>query len=91
MELHKNTRLTPIQRQQVYSDYCKLGLRICDLTRKYLVTAPTIYNILKRGRNNDFMPHKSTNKRFRCLQYGIRRLAKIEHEIEEKLKNKAKR
>ncbi len=91
MELHKNTRLTPIHRAKVYSDYYEHRLRICDLTRKYLVTAPTIYKILERGRHGDFMPHKSINKRFRCLQFGLKRLAKVEHKIEEKLRNKARR
>jgi hypothetical protein len=37
------------------------------------------------------MIHKSTNKRFRCFQYGIKWLAKTEAEIEANLKRQAKR
>jgi len=33
--------------------------------------------------------HRSTNARFRCLRYGMRRLAKIEKGIGEKLKKQA--
>lgn len=91
MEIHKKTRLTPYQREQVYQDYYQHNLRICDLIRKYHVTAPTIYKILKRGRHSDFTIHKSINHRFRCLKYGIKRLAKIERVIEERLKRQAKR
>jgi len=47
--------------------------------------------VLERGRNKDFSLHKSTNKRFRCLEYGLKRLAKVEAELEKKPKNQAKR
>lgn len=47
--------------------------------------------ILHRGRKNNYSIHKSTNARFRCLKYGLRRLARIEKEIEEHLKCEAKR
>ena len=91
MKIHKNTRLTPRQRKEVYEDYYNHHIRKCDLVKKYGVSRPTIDKILYRGRNNDFSIHNSTNKRFRCLQYGFKRLAKIEKQIEEKLKKQAKR
>lgn len=91
MVIHKKTRLTPVQREQVYKDYHQHHIRVCDLIRKYHVTAPTIYKILHRGRKKDFSIHRSINKRYQCLQYGIKRLAKIEKRIENKLKNQAKR
>ena len=89
--MHKKTRLTPLQRQAIYDKYFKEKVRICDLAGEYHVTRPTIYKILARGRKKDFSIHKSTNARFRCLRYGMRRLAKIEKDIEEKLKKQAKR
>ncbi|MBI4117603.1 MAG: hypothetical protein HY453_00775, partial [Parcubacteria group bacterium] len=49
MTIHKRTRLTPIQRKEVAALY-KAGTRVCDLMRKYSVTAPTIYKILHRAR-----------------------------------------
>jgi len=89
--IHKRTRLTPMQRQEIYQAYYTDRRRVCDLAREYHVSRPTIYKILERGRIRDFSVHKSTNKRFRCLKYGIKRLAKIEHQIEERLKRQAKR
>jgi transposase InsO family protein len=83
--------LTPIQRQEIFKKYYRENLRICDLCRQYSVSRPTIYKILERGRQKDFSVHKSINKRFRCLEYGIKRLSKIEAELEKKLKKQAKR
>lgn len=91
MVIHKNTRLTPFRRRQLADDHYKSHIRICDLCRKYQISAPTVYKILHNSRNNDYSIHKSTNKRFRCVKYGLRRLAKIEKQIEEKLKKQAKR
>lgn len=91
MVIHKRTKLTPLQREALYKDRYENHMRICDLMRKYGVSAPTVYKILNRGRRNDFTVHKSINHRYRCLKYGIKRLSKIEHEIEERLKKQAKR
>ncbi len=91
MKIHKNTKLTPLQRKEVYKDYYTNHIRKCDLAKKYGVSRPTIDKILYRGKNKDFSIHTSTNKRFRCLKYGFRRLEKIEAKIQEKLKKKAKR
>ena len=91
MNIHKRTRLTPHQRQEIYKTYYDDKKRICNLAREYHVSRPTIYKILERGRVSDFSIHKSTNHRFCCLKYGIKRLAKIEKKIEERLKCQAKR
>ncbi len=91
MTIHKRARLTPIQRREIFNKYFNEGVRICDLIRQYSVSRPTIYRVLKRGRDKDFSVHKSINKRFRCLEYGLKRLSKIEAELEKKLKNQAKR
>lgn len=89
MTIHKRTRLTPIQRQELHGDYHINHLRVCDLIRKYRVSAPTVYKILHRGRQRDFSVHKSVNARFRTIQYGLKRLAKVERELEERLKKEA--
>lgn len=91
MVIHKRTRLTPIQRQELAQLYWKEHMRVCDLMRKYSVSAPTVYKIIHRARLNDYVPHKSINARFRCLEYGMKRLAKVEKDIEERLKREAKR
>jgi transposase InsO family protein len=91
MVIHKRTRLTPIKRQELAKDYFVHHIRVCDLKKKYLVSSPTVYKIINRARHKDFSIHKSINKRFRCLQYGIKRLSKIEKTIEEKRRKEAKR
>lgn len=91
MTIHKRARLTPIQRREMFDKYFNQGVRICDLVRQYSVSRPTIYRALERGRDKDFSVHKSINKRFRCLEYGLKRLSKVEAELEKKLKLQAKR
>jgi transposase InsO family protein len=91
MVIHKKTRLTPIQRKELADDYFKRHVRICDLKGRYGVSAPTVYKILHRARDKDYSVHRSENKRFRCLEYGIKRLSKIEKRIEEKLRKQVKR
>ncbi|MBI5732295.1 MAG: IS481 family transposase, partial [Candidatus Magasanikbacteria bacterium] len=91
MTIHKRARLTPVQRREIFDKYFNKGIRICDLQRQYSVSRPTIYRALERGRQKDFSIHKSINKRYRCLEYGLKRLAKVEAELEKKLKARAKR
>jgi len=91
MNLHKNTRLTPHQRKAVWEDHTKHNLTPTALAQKYHVSRPTIYKILKRARLQEFQPRQSINKRFACLEYGCKRLSKIEKKIEDKLRRKAKR
>lgn len=91
MVIHKRTRLTPLQREEVYKDFHVHHIRKCELVKKYDVSRPTIDKILNRGRKNDFSIHSSKNKRYACLEYGMRRLSKIEKKVEERLKKQAKR
>jgi len=86
MTIHKRARLTPVQRQEMFDKYFNKGIRICDLQRQYSVSRPIIYRVLERGRNKDFSIHKSENKRFRCLEYSLKRLSKVEADLEKKLK-----
>lgn len=91
MIVHKKTKLTPIQRKELTDLYNKEHWRICDLIKKYSISRVTVYRILHRARLNDYSIHKSVNKRFRCIQYGLKRLAKVEQKIEERKKKEAKR
>ncbi len=91
MVIHKRTRLTPIQREEIYKRHFTNKVRVIQLSEEYHVSRPTIYKILAHGRKRDFSVHRSTNARFRSLKYGLRRLAKIEKSIEERLKRQAKR
>jgi len=91
MHVHKNTKLMPKQREALYKDFHENHIRKCDLARKYNISRPIVDKIINRGRKKDFSIHRSTNKRFRCLKYGIKRLAKVEKQVEERLKKQAKR
>jgi len=91
MVIHKRTRLTPLQRKAVYRKYVEDKRAVSDLASEFHVSRPTIYKIIKRGHVKDFSIHRSVNTRFRTLKYGLRRLAKIEKEIEERLKKRARR
>jgi len=91
MVIHKRTRLASIQREEIYREYHKEGKKVSYFAEAYHVSRPTIYKIIRRGRQRDFAIHRSTNKRFCCLKYGIKRLSKIEEAIEARLKVQAKR
>ena len=91
MVIHKRTRLTPLQREAIYRVYHGERKTVRYLAEEYHVSRPTIYKIIHRGRQRDFSIHRSTNKRYCCLKYGIKRLSKIEKRIESRLKAQAKR
>lgn len=91
VKINERTRLTPLQRQEIYKAYHTEKKKVAELAREYHVSRPTVYKILSRGRHRDFTIHNSTNKRFRCLPYGIKRLAKIEASLEQKRKREARR
>lgn len=61
------------------------------LSEKWRVSRPIISKVLALARIGVFAPLPSTNKRYRCLAYGMRHLAKVEQEIEERKKKEAKR
>jgi hypothetical protein len=55
------------------------------LGRKYLVDKKIIKKIILLGRLGDFTVHDSTNKRYRTLEYGLRRLSRTEARIAKRL------
>ena len=91
MNIHKRTKLTPQQREEIYRRHHTEHIRVALLAEEYHVSRPTIYKILARGRKRDFSIHNSCNARFRTLAWGMKRLAKIEKTIEARLKKEAKR
>lgn len=91
MNLHKNTRRTPHSRQAIWREYTQEKLTVTCLSKRYHVSRVTIYKVLKAARLRLLVPQKSTNNRFKQARYGIKRLAKIEIGIQEKLKSQAKR
>ena len=91
MNMHKNIRLTPIDRRKIWKLYQTGLFKQKDLAKKFRVTRQTIAKVLKECRLGNFYPKDSTNHRYKGAYYGIRRLAKIERQIELKLKAEAKR
>ena len=91
MNMHKNTRLTPHHRQAIWLAYTQEKESITSLARRYQVSRVTIYRALKAARAKLLKPQTSTNNRFKQAKYGMKRLAKVERSIQEKLKRQAKR
>lgn len=91
MVMHKNIRLTPHDRQKVWQLWQTGEYKVSHLAELYRVSRPTIYKIIARARKQEFVPRRSINDRYRSLKYGLKRLAKVERYLEEKLKREAKR
>ena len=91
MHIHKHTKLTPSDRRWIWKLYTEEQQSVTFLSEYFHVSRPTIYKVIKRARLQEFIPRDSTNQRWRCLPYGVRRLAKIESRIESKQKAKARR
>lgn len=91
MNMHKHIRLTPHDRQKIWQLWQTGEYKVSRLAELFRVSRPTIYKIIARARKQEFVPRKSVNDRYRSLRYGLKRLAKIEHELEEKLKLQARR
>ena len=91
MNLHKNTRLLPFQRQAIWDAYAKGNRTVTALAEEYKVSRPTIYKVIKLARQNILKPQSSTNNRFKQARFGIKRLAKVEKSIQDKLKRQARR
>jgi transposase InsO family protein len=91
MNMHKNTRLTPYHREEIWRLYHKENMKVSQLAARFHVSRPTIYKALKLARLKLFKPQASTNERYKTIKYGIKRLVKVEKAIEERLKREAKR
>ena len=70
MNIHKRTKLTPLQREEIYLEHHREHVQVALSAQEYHVSRPTIYKILARGRKRDFSVHNSCSARFRCLQWG---------------------
>ena len=91
MNMHKNTRLTPHHCQAIWPAYTQEKESVTSPARRYQVSRVTIYRALKAARSRLLKPQTSTNNRFKQAKYGMKRLAKVERSIQEKLKKQAKR
>ncbi|AJI56480.1 integrase core domain protein [Francisella philomiragia] len=88
--MHKNIRLTPTDRKEIWRLYQTRCFTQSILAKKFRVSRQTISKVLKQCRSGIFYPKDSTNHRYKSMFYGICRLAKVERKLELKLKAKAK-
>jgi transposase InsO family protein len=89
MVIHALTKLTPLQRKKLADEYYAHQFNKKELCERYDVSYPTLNKILARSKYGDYTIHSSTNKRYRVLQYGLKRLAKIQARIENRLRKQA--
>lgn len=50
MNIHKNTRLLPFEREAIWIAYHKNKQSVTSLVEEYKVSRPTIYKVLKLAR-----------------------------------------
>ena len=86
MNMYKNTRLIPHHRQAIWPAYTQEKESVTSPARLYQVSRVTIYRALKAARAKLLKPQTSTNNRFKQAKYGMKRPAKVERSIQEKLK-----
>ena len=91
MNMHKRTRLTPLDRREIWRLHQTGRFSQRELGERYRVSRQTIAKVLKRCRGQEFFPRDSKNHRYKQARYGIKRLAKVEKKLEAKLKKQAKR
>ena len=63
--MHKNTKLTPVMRKEVYRQWGSGDYSLRKLAVKYHVDKKVVSRIIERGKKGDFSVHDSTNKRFK--------------------------
>lgn len=88
--MHKNTKLLPYQRREVYARW-RQGERATDLARHYGVHRKTLYEVFKKAKIGVFVNYSSKNMRYRTLEYGLKRLAKTEARLAKKLRKRERR
>lgn len=76
--MHKNTKITPTLRREIYSVWLTRKDSLREFARRYHVDKNVIKTIVVRGRLGDFTIHDSENHRYRRIEYGLKRLVVAE-------------
>lgn len=90
MHIHKNTKLLPYQRREIYHRW-KQGEKVSTLAKQFFVTRKTVYKVLKNGKLNIFSNRASINKRYQSIYYGLRRLSKTERQLAKVIEKRKRR
>lgn len=89
--MHKGTKLAPKTRTIIYQDWCRNRGSFRSLGRRFHVDKNIIKIVVVRGRLGDFSVHDSGNKRYRSIEYGLRRLARTEERVRKRLARRQRR
>lgn len=82
--MHKNTKLLPRMRQELYQRWIE-GDTIAELARHYGISRATAYRTIKKARFDIFVNLPSMNHRYRRIEYGLKKLTKTERILAKKL------
>lgn len=88
--MHKNTKLLPYQRREVYRRW-KEGETAVSLAKHYGVTRKTLYEVFRKAKQGVFENYSSKNLRYRTIEYGLKRLRRIEKATEKRLTKRERR
>lgn len=88
--MHKNTKLLPYQRREAYRRW-RDGDRVTHLAAYYHVSRKTLYAVFHKAKLGIFGNYSSKNMRYRTLEYGLKRLSRLEHKLQKKLDKRARR
>ena len=88
--IHKNTKLLPYQRREVYRRW-REGEQATQLAKQYNVSRKTLYEVFKKARLGIFVNYSSKNMRYRTLEYGLKRLEKVEVKVKKRLTKRERR
>lgn len=82
--MHKNTKLLPRMRRELYRRWID-GDTVVELARHYDITRDTVYAIIAHAKLGIFVNLPSVNHRYRTIEYGLKRLSKVEKKLAKKL------
>lgn len=88
--MHKNTKLLPYQRRELYRRWCA-GEPAADLARRFGVSRKTAYAVFRKAKLGVFVNYSSKNLRYRTLEFGFKRLARTETKVAQQLGKRARR
>lgn len=88
--MHKNTKLLPYQRRDIFRNW-GMGKSVIDLSKEYKVTRQTIYDTLRDARLGIFINRSSVNHRYQTIYWGLKRLSKTEERLKAQIIRKEHR
>lgn len=88
--MHKNTKLLPRQRAEIFRRWGD-GAAVAVLAREYRVSRETVYGTIRDARLGVFENRSSMNHRYRTVAYGFKKLERAEARAAKRLQDKERR